>query len=93
MKPCFQPMMCIRGLHGIAELTRTKRFPRSRQKERVRALVELFTFPREETAQVVKVDDRIRRARDFSLATRDESAQTRMCLPTQFHLDEKSAFR
>jgi AcrR family transcriptional regulator len=29
------------GLHGIAELTRTKRFPRSRQKERVRALVEL----------------------------------------------------
>jgi AcrR family transcriptional regulator len=33
------------GLHGIAELTRTKRFPRSRQKERVRALVELFTFP------------------------------------------------
>jgi AcrR family transcriptional regulator len=41
-------------LHGIAELTRTKRFPRSRQKERVRALVELFTFPRDETAQVVK---------------------------------------
>src|SRR3974390_127406 len=38
------------SLHGIAELTRTKRFPRSRQKERVRALVELFTFPREETA-------------------------------------------
>jgi len=34
------------NLHGIAELTRTKRFPRSRQKERVRALVELFTFPR-----------------------------------------------
>ena len=34
------------SLHGIAELTRTKRFPRSRQKERVRALVELFTFPR-----------------------------------------------
>jgi hypothetical protein len=54
MKPCFQPMMWIRGLHGIAELTRTKRFPRSRQKERVRALVELITFPREETAQVVK---------------------------------------
>jgi AcrR family transcriptional regulator len=42
-------------LHGIAELTRTKRFPRSRQKERVRALVELFTFPRDATAQVVKV--------------------------------------
>src|ERR1700682_4632969 len=34
------------NLHGIAELTRTKRFPRSRQKERVRALVDLFTFPR-----------------------------------------------
>jgi AcrR family transcriptional regulator len=33
------------SLHGIAELTRTKRFPRSRQKERVRVLVELFTFP------------------------------------------------
>jgi AcrR family transcriptional regulator len=33
------------SLHGIAELTRTRRFPRSRQKERVRALVELFTFP------------------------------------------------
>jgi len=32
------------SLHGIAELTRTRRFPRSRQKERVRALVELFTF-------------------------------------------------
>ena len=34
------------SLHGIAELTRTKRFPRSRQKERVRVLVELFTFAR-----------------------------------------------
>src|SRR3974377_1765646 len=34
------------SLHGIAELTRTKRFPRSRQKERVRGVVELFTFPR-----------------------------------------------
>ena len=32
------------GLHGVAELTRTKRFPRNRQKERVKALVELFTF-------------------------------------------------
>ncbi len=41
------------SLHGIAELTRTKRFPRSRQKERVRALVELFTF-QDETAQLVK---------------------------------------
>ena len=34
------------SLHGIAELTRTRRFPRSRQKERVRALVDLFTFGR-----------------------------------------------
>jgi AcrR family transcriptional regulator len=34
------------NLHGIAELTRTKRFPPSRQKERVKTLVELFTFPR-----------------------------------------------
>jgi len=33
------------SLHGIAELTRTRRFPRSRQKERVRTVVELFTFP------------------------------------------------
>jgi AcrR family transcriptional regulator len=41
------------SLHGIAELTRTKRFPRSRQKERVKALVEIFTF-RHETAQVFK---------------------------------------
>ena len=30
------------SLHGIAELSRTKRVPASRQKERVRALVELF---------------------------------------------------
>jgi hypothetical protein len=43
------------SLHGIAELSRTKRFPPRRQKERVRTLVELFTFPRDETAQVVKV--------------------------------------
>ena len=34
------------SLHGIAELTRTQRFPPIRQKERVRALVELFSFPR-----------------------------------------------
>src|SRR6202521_2046288 len=34
------------SLHGIAELTRTKRFPSSRQKERVRALVKLFHFPK-----------------------------------------------
>jgi AcrR family transcriptional regulator len=39
------------SLHGIAELTRTKRFPPSRQKERVRAIVGLFTFSREEAAR------------------------------------------
>jgi AcrR family transcriptional regulator len=33
------------GLHGIADLTRTKRFPPSRQKERVKMFVDLFTFP------------------------------------------------
>jgi AcrR family transcriptional regulator len=54
------------NLHGIAELTRTRRFPRSRQKERVKALVELFTFPRGEVAQVVKGDDRNRRTLGFS---------------------------
>jgi AcrR family transcriptional regulator len=40
------------SLHGIAELTRTKRFPPARQKERVKALVGLFSIPREEPAQV-----------------------------------------
>jgi AcrR family transcriptional regulator len=42
------------SLHGIAELTRTKRFPRGRQKERVRALVKRFTFRTDQTAQVAK---------------------------------------
>ena len=32
------------NLHGIAELTRTRRFPRRRQKQRIRALVKLFTL-------------------------------------------------
>jgi AcrR family transcriptional regulator len=32
------------NLHGIAELTRTRRFPRSRRKERLRELVKLFTL-------------------------------------------------
>src|ERR1700678_1042389 len=36
--------LCWASLHGIAELTRTKRFPRIRQKERLRELVKLFTF-------------------------------------------------
>lgn len=34
------------SLHGITELTRTKRFPPSRQKDRVRRLVELFAVKR-----------------------------------------------
>jgi len=33
------------SLHGIAELTRTKRFPPIRQNERLKALVELFASP------------------------------------------------
>src|SRR5215510_1289171 len=53
-KPDVQSELFWASLHGIAELIRTRRFPRSRQKERVRTLVELFTFAREETAQVVE---------------------------------------
>ena len=34
------------SLHGVAELTRTNRFPLSRQKDRIKTLVELFTLPR-----------------------------------------------
>jgi AcrR family transcriptional regulator len=33
------------SLHGIASLTKTKRFPPVRQKERVKVVVELFTSP------------------------------------------------
>lgn len=32
------------SLHGVAELTRTKRFPPSRQKDRMKALVAIFTL-------------------------------------------------
>jgi AcrR family transcriptional regulator len=39
------------SLHGIAELTRTRRFPPSRSKERVKALVELYAFPADQTAK------------------------------------------
>ncbi|MGF7183170.1 TetR/AcrR family transcriptional regulator [Tunturiibacter psychrotolerans] len=39
------------ALHGIAELTRTERFPPSRQKERVRTLVDLFSVSKEEPAK------------------------------------------
>lgn len=38
------------SLHGIAELTRTKRFPPNRQTERVRALVALFSCTTEKAA-------------------------------------------
>jgi len=34
------------SLHGIAELTRTRRFPPSRRKQRVRTPIELFTSPK-----------------------------------------------
>ena len=34
------------SLHGIAELTRTRRFPPSRRKERVKTIVGLFTLPK-----------------------------------------------
>ena len=34
------------SLHGIAELTRTRRFPPKRQNERVRSLVEIFSLAR-----------------------------------------------
>jgi len=42
-KPEVRTELFWASLHGIAELTRTKRLPPSRQKERVRTLVELFT--------------------------------------------------
>ena len=41
------------NLHGVAELTRTKRFPLSRQKERLRELVEIYNSSGQ-TAQVLK---------------------------------------
>lgn len=40
------------SLHGLADLTRSKRLPPKRQKERLRALVNIFSFPIEEMAQV-----------------------------------------
>ena len=45
-KPGVMSELFWASLHGIAELTRTKRFPRRRQKERVRTVVELFTLPK-----------------------------------------------
>ena len=43
-KPEVRSELFWASLHGIAELTRTKRFPPSRQKDRVKALVELFNL-------------------------------------------------
>jgi AcrR family transcriptional regulator len=43
-KPEITAELFWANLHGVAELTRTSRFPPNRQKERVRALVELFTL-------------------------------------------------
>ena len=40
------------SLHGTAELTRTKRFPIVRQKQRVRVLVDLFSTTKKEAAPV-----------------------------------------
>ena len=40
------------SLHGIAELTRTKRFPPGRNKERVKALISLFSVFTEDAADV-----------------------------------------
>ena len=40
------------SLHGLAELTRTKRLPRSREKERMKPLVELFTCSDERKSQL-----------------------------------------
>lgn len=45
-KPEIQAELFWATLHGIAELTRTKRFPPSYHKERVKTLVKLFSLPR-----------------------------------------------
>lgn len=45
-KPAVVSELFWASLHGIAELSRTNRFPPGRQKERVRTVVELFTFPK-----------------------------------------------
>ena len=42
------------SLHGIADLTRTRRFPPGRQKERVKVLVDLFNAAREQTPPAVR---------------------------------------
>ena len=42
------------ALHGIAELTRTRRFPESRQQERAKILVERFTLATDATGREAK---------------------------------------
>ena len=44
LKPEVTSELFWASLHGIAELTRTRRFLHSRQKERVKGLVDLFTI-------------------------------------------------
>ncbi|WP_128911290.1 TetR/AcrR family transcriptional regulator [Granulicella sibirica] len=44
------------SLHGIAELARTRRFPPSRQKERVKALAVLFRLPGERTSRLPSLE-------------------------------------
>ena len=39
------------SLHGIAELTRTKRFPENRQQKRIKTLVERFSFADDATGR------------------------------------------
>jgi len=49
-KPEVRSELFWASLHGIAELTRTSRFPPVRQKDRLRTLVDLFRPATEETA-------------------------------------------
>lgn len=53
------------SLHGIAELTRTKRFPPGRQKQRLKAIVERFTFPKDENGTGIRGDNPTTRVLDF----------------------------
>ena len=48
LKPEVTSELFWASLHGIAELTRTRRFLHSRQKERVKGLVDLFTISKTE---------------------------------------------
>ena len=80
------------SLHGIAELTRTKRFSLRRRKQRVRALVELFNFSRGETAQGGRAMTVIGALLLPSRATRDESSKRASLMfsprPRRFRISE-----